>query len=179
MKKYTCLIAFLITLIFSLFACGESDSDLNSSTVANSSEQSVNEPSNVDESSKDNYPNFSKEIVDESLDISAFTFTTDKTEYSFDDIAKLTLTVESEYSFEFGDYHYIEYFDGEWKKCEAEYEVKQVIYISEKETNIRVDLSERADRGKEKYRVVLDVCMSYDTETVFTVYSNEFFINAE
>lgn len=185
MKRYICLIVLIIALTLSLFACGENDSDSNSSFVTNSSEQSVNESSdgnessNVDESSKDNYPSFSKETVDESLDISAFSFTTDKTEYSFNDIAKLTLTAESEYSFYIGEDHYVEFFDGEWKKCESGYDVPGIIHEAKEEAKIKFKISERADRGKEKYRVVLDVRMSYDTETVFTVYSNEFFIKAE
>ncbi|MBQ4316882.1 MAG: hypothetical protein IJC20_01410 [Clostridia bacterium] len=170
MKFHIFIFVILTSLLLSLCSCTETSPD-----TSNTSGTSGSDSSNlyVEESS------LHTELIDEKLDISAFSLTTDKTEYNLNDTINLTLTVDSEYQFLYGEDCYIEYFDSEWKKCDIEYVIPEIVCNGEKTAVINVKLSERADKGREKYRAVQEVRMSYDTETVFTVYSNEFFINAE
>ena len=171
MKRHIFIFVILASLLFSLCSCNENPH--NTSNISGTG-SSGNPDLSAEESSSD-----AVDSVDEKLDISAFSLTSDKTEYSYGDTVKLTLTVDSEYQFLYGEDCYIEYFDSEWKKCDIEYVIPEIVCNGEKTAVINVKLSERADKGREKYRAVQEVRMSYDTETVFTVYSNEFFINAE
>ncbi len=169
-----------IIAVFLAFLCSCTEVETSSVITDDSSVSSVaDESSKVVESSESESSFASSEVsVDDPIELSDFTFTTDKTEYDYSDTIKLTLTIDSEYPIAYGEYYYVEYYDGEWKRCEIEYAVRDLGHEATKEAVISFPLSERADKGKEKYRVVFDV---YDLvgENSFTVYSNEFYIKSE
>ena len=178
MKKGLLLFGIIAVLLAFLCSCIEVET--SSAITDDSSVSSVaDESSNVIESSESESSFASSEVsVDDPIELSDFTFTTDKTEYDYSDTIKLTLTIDSEYPIAHGEDYYVEYFDGEWKRCEIEYVWCEPLYMPTKETVISFPLAERADKGKEKYRVVFDV---YDTvgKNSFTLYSNEFYIKSE
>lgn len=175
------ILSFIViaTLFVSLCSCigGESSSVITDDTFVSSviGESSKETVSSEEESSSVS----SEESVVDPIELSDFTFTTDKTEYDYSDTIKLTLTIDSEYPIAHGEDYYVEYFDGEWKRCEIEYVWREPLYMPTKETTVSFPLSERADKGREKYRVVFDVQTQYGTQREFTLYSNEFFIKSE
>ncbi len=111
--------------------------------------------------------------------------TTNKTTYDFDDTVKLTLKINSDDTFMYDDYFYIEYFDGEWKKSEVDFTPNNLVYFEKKQAKIKFELSERAETGKEKYRVCFTYGFKNDLKQAdtlsqqYTVYSNEFFIGSD
>ena len=178
MKKRLLSFIIIATLFVSLCSCiaSELSSVITDDSVVSSV---IDESSKVIESSEQESSFVSSEVsVDDPIELSDFTFTTDKTEYDYSDTIKLTLTIDSENEIGYGDDYYVEYYDGEWKKCEIEYIVLELSHEATKETVISFPLSERADKGREKYRVVFDV---YDIvgKNLFTLYSNEFYIKSE
>lgn len=178
MKKRLLSFIIIATLLIILCSCAEVET---SSVITDDSVVSsvIDESSKVTESSEQESSFVSSEIsVVDPIELSDFTFTTDKTEYDYSDTIKLTLTIDSENEIGYGEDYYVEYFDGEWKRCEIEYGCREPWYEAKKETTVSFPLSERADKGKEKYRVVFDV---YDIvgKNSFTLYSNEFYIKSE
>lgn len=108
--------------------------------------------------------------------------TTNKAVYNFDDTVTLTLKVNFDETFIYDDYFYIEYFDGEWKKCEVDYTPNDIAYFEKKQAKIKFKLSERAEKDKDKYRVCFtyllqnDLNQQHTLNQQYTVYSNEFYI---
>ena len=178
MKKGLLLFGIIAVLLAFLCSCTEVET---SSAITDDSliSSAADESSKVIESSEQESSFVSSEVsVDDPIELSDFAFTTDKTEYDYSDTIKLTLTIDSEYPIAHGEDYYVEYFDGEWKRCEIEYVWCEPWYEAKKETTVSFPLSERADKGREKYRVVFDV---YDIvgKNSFTLYSNEFYIKSE
>ncbi len=97
---------------------------------------------------------------------------TDAEHCFFDSTVTFRITVDSEKEFTYGNEYYVEYFDnGSWKRCEKEFSFTEEAYIATFEAKLSFTLSDRADAGKEKYRIVMNI--HTDGET-YTVYSNEF-----
>lgn len=162
----------IISFVLTLFACSNDGGE--SSAASSAADESG---ANVNLSKNDETSYFHEQSnVDESLTISDFSLRTNMSEYDFNDIVTLTLTVNSKHRFIYDDYYEVEYFDGEWKKCEAEYIVTDFAYYGRTQAKIEFKLSERADKGKEKYRVKLSFILENGKYDMHTVYSNEFYI---
>lgn len=113
--------------------------------------------------------------IPERLPDGAIKITTDKEHYSFDDTLTFKITVGSDGEFSYGRDARIEYCDenGDWKTSENRFFHTDDAFVATFESEFSFTLSERADPGKEKYRIILKIhhrCHSY------TVYSNEFSI---
>ena len=102
---------------------------------------------------------------------------TDKTEYTFDEtlLCEMRLESENEYlAFKNGpDYAFVQYWNSdtnEWSRCEKEFAAKDIgLEGLRNNYTVSFTLSERADKGKEKYRVGMEFSWG-------TFYSNEFTI---
>ncbi len=90
----------------------------------------------------------------------------------FDSKMSFSIIVDSENEFTYGNEYYVEYYDnGNWKRCEKEFSFTEEAYVATFEAKLSFTLSDRADVGKEKYRIVMNI--SHNNK-VHTVYSNEF-----
>lgn len=111
----------------------------------------------------------------EKLPDGAIKITTDKEHYSFDDTLTFKITVDSDGEFTYGREARVQYLDenGDWKTSEKGFYFTEDAFLATFESEYSFPVSERADPGKEKYRIILKIhhrCHSY------TVYSNEFSI---
>lgn len=157
----------LLALIFCVaLACGCTQVNDNNSSIADSSL--------VTESSSD--------FLERDGKLAEFvTITTDKTEYSIDENLTVIITAICEDGEEgyFGQDFYIEYYkDGEWKRCEKEFEVLDEALCfggttSSSNAKFTFKLAERIDEGYEKYRIVSDSFFT-SLHRNATLYTNEF-----
>lgn len=152
--RRTISVFVLILLCFSLYSCTEAAPE--SSTASD----------------------FESTLIEESrlADTKKVIITIYKNEYSMDERIKFEFRAENAgegftFSQQGPDAAFVQYWDGEvWKKCEKEFGILE--YAIEGRCNIYSTsflLSDRADEGKEKYRLGMDF-------TCGTFYSEEFTI---
>lgn len=100
------------------------------------------------------------------------TITTESEHLFFDSTMTFRITVDSDNEFSYGNEYYVEYYEnGSWKRSEKEFSFTEEAYIATFEAKLSFTLSDRADPGKEKYRIVMNISAGGETHTV---YSNEF-----
>lgn len=158
---------FTILLCVLLCACTETNTEIiHSETASEAVNESINESANDSVIPDVSYPNRTENII----------ITTDKTEYSLNDIVILEIRSEDEnefFEFKNGE-HYgfrVQYYDpdsNEWISFPADVE-EPAIEGAINTYTIEFVLSQRAEAGKSKYRIV-----HYFNWGTF--YSNEFTI---
>ena len=166
--KFT--LCFVINILFLLLCgCNIDTNDMSDEISLTSQESDTAISSNVvsDEADVTEADNATHNVI----------LCTDKTEYTFDETLRCEMRSESEneyFAFKNGpDYAFVQYWSSdtnEWSRCEKEY-VSKDIGLEGLRNNYTVSftLSERADKGKEKYRVGMEFSWG-------TFYSNEFTI---
>ncbi|MBQ3230332.1 MAG: hypothetical protein IJB49_04870 [Clostridia bacterium] len=110
-------------------------------------------------------------------DVQATTLTTDKSSYSINDTIAFTVTAPRETDYiTFGLGCIVQYFNedaNEWQNCDKDFLIQEVLQEAYGKGTDSFVLSERADAGYEKYRLMLDVRVN---SVALTLYSNEFTI---
>lgn len=154
MKK---LIVFILVLSLTLSLCSCFSKEVQESDIESSD---VSDVEHVDFDNGVKLPN------------SAFTISTEAEHYFFDSTVTFRLMVNSEQEFTYGNEYYVEYFDkGVWTRCEKQFSFTEEAYVGEFEAMLSFTLSDRADPGKEKYRIIMPVSSGGHK---YSVYSNEF-----
>jgi hypothetical protein len=156
MKIRFLVFALVFSVLLTLCACDtQENSDL--SDVSNISD--ISDVSDVS--------------VPEKLPDGAVRITTDKESYGFDEKVIFKIEVDSDEEFSYGYDYFIEYLDGDgsWKRCEKDYYFIEIAMIGKREAKVEFPLSERADEGKEKYRIAMRIHVGNNS---YDVRSNEF-----
>lgn len=162
LKKTLVLLFLTFSLVFSLFACDSESIDTGAPTVSGTDSDS------------------------DKAEPLLIVMATDKTEYSIDDVIRLTFIANDEaaelnYSHNFS----VEYWDAdtsEWKDCKKEYIITEEALFCVGKGTYEFKLSERIDSGYPKYRVKQRFNSDRffaDKTTACVIYSNEFTATAE
>ncbi len=161
-KKTLILLFLTFSLVFSLFACQSESIDTGATT--DSSAASVSDET--------------KPLL--------IVMTTDKTEYSIDDIIILTFVAnDNEAELNYSHNFSVEYWDAEtseWMDCKKDHIILEEGITCIGEGTYKFKLSERIDAGYPKYRVKQRFNSDRffaDKTTVCVIYSNEFTATAE
>ncbi len=156
MKSKFLVFALIFSILFTLCAC-DTQENKNDTDVSNTSD----------------FSNTSDVSVSEKLPDGAIKITTDKESYGFDEKVIFKIEVDSDEEFSYGYDYFIEYLDGDgsWKRCDKDFVYISILMIANREAKVEFPLSERADEGKEKYRIAMRIHVGSNS---YDVRSNEF-----